>query len=154
MNNFERYKDAELAPLQRVRSADRKAGTVGDIEVLKENRPYESVEIKFNEQIRLEHVETAIQKIQALTVERYYILSTGGIKSKEEEEIEERCKDFFFANGCEIIVNGVLETISYYLRLLDETTSFLSNYLNLVANDPELTFEHRDAWNHITSKSR
>ncbi len=58
---------------------------------------------------------------------------------------------FLKQNGCEIIVNGVIESVGYYLRLLPNTTMFLANYASLVEGDDDTDYEHRIAWNKLCS---
>lgn len=146
-----RYEGCELVPLERLKAANRKSGTVGDVDVLKGAKPIEAVEAKFKDAITLEMVNEAIKKIETKDVKRYFILSTSGVVSDgEEDKITARCRDFYYGNGCEIIVNGVFETIRYYLRLIGSTDDFISRYVDLVAADKDLTYEHKQAWNLVT----
>ncbi|MEM7533106.1 MAG: hypothetical protein AAF639_13075 [Chloroflexota bacterium] len=142
-----RFDGQELQPLQRLKSADRKAGTVGDVVVVQGQKPVEAVEIKFDQPISYIHVCEAIEKVRAESVRRYYLLSTKGIAIEDEADINDIKTRFLKQNGCEIIVNGVIETIGYYLRLLPDTTEFLFNYASLVEMDPDTSYEHRIAWN-------
>jgi DNA (cytosine-5)-methyltransferase 1 len=79
------------------------------------------------------------------------LLSTGGVKADELPEISDMCQRFYRANGCEIIVNGIYETLTYYLRLLGSSDEFLANYVDLISADDDLDYEHRLAWNEVTS---
>jgi len=146
-----RYKDMELLPLERLKTANRKAGSVGDIDVLLKGRPVEAVEIKHELPISKRFVSDAIEKIKSADVKRYYLLSTGGVDGNHLTEINDMCRRFYRANGCEIIVNGIYETLSYYLRLLGLTDEFLANYVDLISADDDLDYEHRVAWNEVTS---
>jgi len=146
-----RYEGQKLGPLERLKAANRKSGTVGDVDVLLNGKPIEAVEVKFGEPITMAMVDGAIEKIESKDVRRYYILSTAGISSvADAEDISRRCKDFYRNYGCEIIVNGVLETIGYYLRLIGSTDEFISRYVEYVSKDKDLTFEHKQAWNVVT----
>ncbi|MCY4046113.1 MAG: hypothetical protein OXE99_13685 [Cellvibrionales bacterium] len=148
-----RFNNQSLEPIQRMKSADRKAGTVGDIVLVnEENQPVEAVEIKFGQPISDIHVCEAIEKVRGVSVSRYYMLSTNGAVEEDIEIINERKAEFLKQNGCEIIVNGIVETIGYYLRLLPSTTEFLANYANLVEVDSDTSYEHRIAWNEVCSK--
>lgn len=147
--SMERYHGLVLAPLERMKAANRKSGSVGDVDVLKLDQPVESVEVKFGKPVSVIDVNEAIQKIKSKTVERYLILSTAGIEAAEVSEIEHRLKEFKRTNGCEIIVNGVLESIKYYLRLIRSSTDFILKYTTLVEKDADLGYEHRVAWNKI-----
>lgn len=59
---------------------------------------------------------------------------------------------FLETNGCEIIVNGVYETIKYYLRLLKSTNDFVNAYTELLAIDEDINYEHKVAWNAICAE--
>lgn len=149
LNNVRRYGDKELEPLGRMKAADRKSGAVGDVELSASGRPIEAVETKFGIPITVAMIRAAIEKIKTASVERYFILSTAGIAAQDEEEIAELCRRFRSSNGCEIIVNGVLPTIGYYLRLLFSVNDFLERYIRLVEDDVDLGYEHRVRWNEL-----
>lgn len=142
-----RYGDAVLEPLERLKSADRKRGTIGDVVVARDGRRIEAVEIKHDQPIALIHVIEAIDKVRAETVTRYYLLSNKGIDPADADQIAERAADFLKQNGCEIIVNGVLDSLAYYLRLLPDTTEFLFRYAELLEVDEDTGYEHRIRWN-------
>lgn len=152
MPTMARYNNFTLAPLERMKAANRKSGSVGDVDVNKGTEPFEAVEVKFKISISREHVAEAIQKIKSVSVQRYLILSTTGIADTEFEEIAKLTNTFRQTNGCEIIVNGVLDTIKYYLRLIDSPASFINRYTALVEVDPDLGYEHRLAWNAVCAK--
>ena len=144
-----RYCDFELLPLERLKTANRKSGTVGDIDLSLNGRPIEAVEIKYEIPINASIVAEAMQKIKSESVERYLILSTKPPLESDIQQIDELKKKFLRSNGCEIIVNGVYETIKYYLRLLKSTNDFIIRYTELLGNDPDLDYEHRTVWNAI-----
>lgn len=144
-----RYNNLTLGPLERMKAANRKSGSVGDVDVNKGTEPFEAVEIKFKVNISREHIAEAIQKIKSVSVQRYLILSTTGVEESDIEEINKLTNIFRQTNGCEIIVNGVLDTIKYYLRLIDSPSSFINRYTALVESDPDLGYEHRLAWNAV-----
>lgn len=148
-----RFEGQTLAPLERLKSADRKSGSVGDIVVLNSNsEPVEAVEIKFSQPISNIHVCEAIDKVRGASVSRYYMLSTNGILQDDIQAISDRKASFLKQNGCEIIVNGIIETIGYYLRLLPNTTDFLFHYAELVESDDDTSYEQRIAWNEFCSQ--
>lgn len=148
----DRYKNLQLQPLERLKTANRKSGTVGDIDIHQGERPLEAVEIKFNIQIELSDVQEAIQKVKSASVERYLILSTVGVQRKDLEEISQLQNEFKARNGCEIIVDGVLETLRYYLRLLGSTNDFVFQYTKLLEDDPDVDYQHRIAWNELCAR--
>lgn len=153
MASVNRYDGLVLEPLQKMKSADRKSGTFGDVVVSDQNgRPQEAVEIKFEIPIDQSIVAEAIQKVQSQSVERYFILSTVPPKSSDMDEIQRMKDGFLKSNGCEIIVNGVYDTIKYYLRMLKSTNEFINNYVDLLENDVDLNYEHKVAWNACCEK--
>ena len=150
IGKMQRFNGQILEPLNRMKAADRKAGTVGDIVVLNSSGgPIEAVEIKYGQPISDIHVCEAIEKVRGASVARYYMLSTNGILDEDIEVINDRKREFLKQNGCEIIVNGIVDTIGYYLRLLPSTTEFLAHYADLVENDEDTGYEHRVSWNDI-----
>jgi DNA (cytosine-5)-methyltransferase 1 len=148
-----RYAGMRLEPLQRMKSADRKSGTVGDVVVTENGFPVEAVEVKYGQEVAFIHVAEAIDKVRAASVRRYYILSTEGIATADAEAIDRRRAEFLEQNGCEIIINGVLDSLSYYLRLLPSTTDFIFAYVDLLRDDEDATYEHRIAWNECCQGS-
>ncbi|MDV7145999.1 restriction endonuclease, SacI family [Tropicimonas sp. TH_r6] len=152
ISKIDRFSAQELEPLARMKSADRKAGTVGDIVVVENGKPVEAVEIKFDKSISLIDVLEAIDKVRAESVSRYYLLSTVGIDDEQAATIVEKSEEFEKQNGCEIIVNGVFETVRYYLRLLPDTTEFLNFYADIVEQDEDVGYEHRIAWNECCAQ--
>lgn len=144
-----RYDGCVLEPLARMKSADRKAGSIGDVVISKSDIPVEAVETKFERQVDETTVRTAMDKIRTGTVDRYFILSTSGVKPEDSDAIVNLCREFRSSNGCEIIVNGVLETVGYYLRLIESTSEFLMRYVKLLEDDQDLDYEHRIAWNFV-----
>jgi DNA (cytosine-5)-methyltransferase 1 len=150
--SVDRYRDCELAPLLRMKAADRKAGTVGDVVVLQGDVPFEAVEVKYGEPIATIHLIEAIAKLETAAVGRYFILSTAGIAKSDSGEIVSLSAQFRKSNGCEIVTNGVIESIRYYLRLLDDPVEFVNRYAALVQEDSDLGYEHRTAWNEICAE--
>jgi DNA (cytosine-5)-methyltransferase 1 len=144
-----RYASFELQPLERLKTANRKSGTVGDIDIQFQGKPVEAVEVKFDIEVNADQVSEAIAKIKSASVERYFILSTKGIVEPERKEIETLCDDFRKSNGCEIIVGDALDTVGYCLRFLRSTNDFINQYVDLLEADADLDYEHRLAWNDV-----
>lgn len=151
MDNMLRYTDCSLDNLQKMKAADRKAGTVGDIVVSRNDSPFEAVETKLDRPIDLATVVTATEKVKTAAVERYLILSTAGTAEHEEDAILRKCREFRSSNGCEIIVASLFDVVRRYLELLPSTNEFIHEYCSLVEGDSDLGYEHREAWNDICS---
>jgi len=80
-------------------------------------------------------VQIAFEKIRNLTIERYYLLTTKSPNTEQPEEIQSFCLKILSEHGCEIIVNGVIPTLKYYLRLLPDVTTFLDNYTAILQTE-------------------
>lgn len=147
-----RFSGKTLDPLQRMKAADRKSGTVGDVVVSDESRPFEAVEVKHTEPVTVDHVQEAVEKLRTASVERYLILSTVDVHEADRGNIDIVRREFLASNGCEIIVNGILPTLRYYLRLLGNPADFVFRYADLVETDEDLGYEHRIRWNECCAK--
>lgn len=140
-----RYQDKILKPLQSHTTADRKSNSLGDIEVLNDDPSYfEVVEIKHNKSIDDQMLNLIFQKIQTIALPRYYILTTA--VPETQTELQPHLEHIRQQHGCEVIVNGVLPTLKYYLRLLDDPTQFLNNYETLLMMDRDIKQTHLTAW--------
>lgn len=138
-----RYKNCELAPLGSHTASDRTSKSAGDIEVVKSGEVFEVVEIKLDKLIDINITRIAYEKIARFNPERYYILSYIGILEGDKLEIEKLISEIRDAHGCQLIVNGLLHTLKYYLRLISSPRTFLNNYIELVENDAELKIVHK-----------
>ena len=54
-------------------------------------------------------------------------------------------------HGCHVIVNGIVTSLKYYLRLLNDTFDFIEKYVILLENDTSIKFEHKEKWNEIVN---
>lgn len=153
INELQRFKGKKLDELNSHTSSDRSSGAAGDIVVRNEedNELYEVVEVKFDIKPDLIMVQDAYNKIKTTSIERYYILSTLSPDDEEMEKISEFIEKVRNEHGCQIIVNGVFNTIKYYLRLLETTDTFVNCYVKNLENDTEINSEHKIIWNKILS---
>ena len=85
----------------------------------------------------------AYSKFKDYPVNRYYLLSTAGIKDGEESGVNAVSHRAATEHGCQFIINGVMHSLDY-LRLLENTDKFLDNYIKNVIADPALKFEHKN----------
>lgn len=154
INETKRFEKKELLPIESHTSADRRSGRIGDIEVIDENkRPFEAVEVKHGIPLSLQLVIDAYAKFQTTPVNRYYILSTASSPDKDEwEKIQAEIQRIKNVHGCQVIANGIMPSLKYYLRLLNNTFEFIDNYVNLLETDTALKFEHKENWNKIISE--
>lgn len=154
INEAKRFDGKELLPIESHTSADTRSGRIGDIEIIDDNkRSFEAVEVKHGIVITLQLVQDAYSKFQTTPVNRYYILSTAPAADKDEwNKIQEEIQRIKNVHGCQLIVNGIMPSLKYYLRLLNNTFEFIENYVNLLEADKALKFEHKEMWNQLISK--
>ncbi|MCL2629704.1 MAG: hypothetical protein FWD33_03410 [Alphaproteobacteria bacterium] len=155
INELNRFNKCKLEPLGSHTTCDRTSGQSGDIQIFNsKNKPFEAVEIKLgipvDNQLLLRAKEK-IYKTDSLT--RYYILSSVGVKESERTQIEKQIIEIQEKHGCQVIVNGLYDTLKYYLRLVSDLDVFLNNYARNVSKDKELQPQHKHKWNEILEKT-
>jgi DNA (cytosine-5)-methyltransferase 1 len=143
-----RYKGKGLLPLKSPTGADLKANTVGTIRVVNvtNGQLWEGIEIKYGEAIGLGLVQTAVQKIKMSNVERYYLLSTADVKADERKRLAKYAAMFKNEYECELIMDGLLPVLRYYLPAITNPAEFLDNYGVNLKQDRFVKTEHRLAW--------
>lgn len=147
---LKRFAGKELLPIANHTSSDVRGGRIGDVEVADKNgRPFEAVEVKHGIPITLALVQDARSKFQTTPVDRFYLLSTADTSPEEMTRIMAEAQKIKNSHGCQVIANGLMYTIKYYLRLLDDTYEFIECYVNLLENDKSIKFEHRQRWNQL-----
>jgi len=149
MEETKRYELCNLAKLGSHTASDKTSKSAGDIEIMKNGIRYEAIEVKLDKSIDANMLRIAIEKIYQFNLMRYYIFSHIGVKQEEQTEIEQLINRTKKNHGCQIIINGVLPTIKYYLRLVDDTKKFVITYSKLVEEDPELKRAHKLTWNTL-----
>ena len=124
----------------------------GDIEIFKDEKLFEAVEIKLDKKINAQIIRVVQEKIYKWNPQRYYVLSVLGIENSEKEEIDKIVNDVLEKHGCQIIINGLIPTIKYYLRLITDLNSFVTIYSKEVESDNELQKVHKEKWNQLLEK--
>lgn len=150
-----RYENKILKPLNVHTSSDKKG--FGDIEIFDaENNPFEIIEVKHNIPIDRYLIFDIAKKTKDSEIQRYYVLTTADPYFAAEEEenfINQLILKIKKEIGLEIIANGILHSLKYYLRFIDDYDSFLANYTkNLVSdakNSTEITTYHLKKWQEI-----
>lgn len=97
-------------------------------------------------------IRIAKDKITKFNPRRYCLFSSANIKQTELEIIRMEVNQIAKEHGCQIITNGILQTLKYYLRLIISLEDFVEGYSNLVELDNELKLIHKIKWNKILSK--
>ncbi|MGP8216232.1 MAG: hypothetical protein ACLQQ4_11745 [Bacteroidia bacterium] len=154
MTDAKRFKDKTLLPIASHTSADLRSGRIGDIDIVtKDNKAFEAVEVKHGISITLQLVKDAYDKFQPTHVNRYYILTTADYPEKDEwDKIQAEIQKIKNVHGCQLIVNGIMPSLKYYLRLLENTAEFINNYVVLLETDAALKYEHKANWNKLISE--
>lgn len=155
---FERYKNKKLVALQVHTSSDKHG--FGDIEIYTaDNQPFEVVEIKHNIPIDKYLIFDIAKKTQNIKIDRYYILTTfaNGFESVEsEKEVTDYILELKKTQGIDIIANGIITTLKYYLRFIDNYQEFIDVYTqNLIKdakNSTEIKNFHLEKWTVILKK--
>ena len=150
IKEISRYQKCQLKALGSHTASDRTSKSAGDIELFKGKELFEAIEIKLNKPIDANILRIAKEKIVRFNPQRYYILSNQGIVN--EHEIYKVIKEVKKEHGCQIIVNGVLDTLKYYMRLIDNLEEFYQHYSDLISNDTELKIIHKQVWNELTKE--
>ncbi len=154
VEEMSRFKGTKLLPLERHTTADLRSKSIGDIVVFKNNMPFEGVEVKSEKPITAAMVNELTRKIHGHPVNRYYILTTYSecILSQDIKSVEDAVKKVESETGCQIITNGLIRTLWYYLRLLSDPSAVLPIYAGLLKTDEDIRAEIRESWNKIISK--
>ena len=150
-----RFENKILLPLNVHTSADKHG--YGDIEIRdNHNNPFEILEIKHNVPIDRNMILDIVKKSANTTIERYYILTTYNncfINQDEEEYINELILGIKRERGLEIIANGIVNTLKYYLRFIEDYHEFISTYTEELVidarNSTEVKDSHIQAWRII-----
>jgi len=140
---LKRYEDKYLKDLQVHTASDKKG--FGDIEVytMKE-KPFEFVEIKHNIPIDKYLIFDIAKKTEHTDIKKYYILTTYHNVFKnddEEKEIQNFILEIKKIRNLDIIVNGIISTLKYYLRFIDDYQQFLDIYTNNLIKDAKNSTE-------------
>ena len=152
VNETKRFEGKVLLPMESHTSADTRSGRIGDIDIVDEKeRAFEAVEVKHGIAITAQLVRDAFEKFKTTQVNRYYLLSTANIDTSQTDEINKEIERIKNIHGCHVIANGLINSLKYYLRLLSETSEFISNYVDLIESDTALKYEHKKKWNEIIS---
>jgi len=91
----------------------------------------------------------AQEKIIKFNPQRYYILSYYDVNPDELETINHIIDTVKKEHGCQIVINGIIPTLKYYLRLIENLERFLSLYSALIQEDSELKTRHKQKWNSL-----
>ena len=152
IDELSRYSDCTLKELGSHTASDRTSKSAGDIEIYKNDNLFEAIEIKLDKVIDANLLRIAKEKIIKYNPTRYYILSYIGTKEDEKQDIDKIINEVKQNHGCQIIINGVIPTLKYYLRLIENLNEFFEIYSNLVQNDTELKKTHKEVFQDLVKE--
>lgn len=148
-----RFDGLDLAKLELHSAADAQTGATGDIEIKNlDGSVFEAIEVKHNIPITPNLVSDVANKLISRQVERYYILTTHS-NCGSSDEVKRLCLEVRDRTGCQIIANGLLPTLRYYLRLVKEPSQIFTSYIQHLKTDKSIAHEHRVQWNDIVLHS-
>ena len=157
---FARYRGKRLLPLRSHTTSDMRAKGVGDIEIVDETGEFfEALEIKHQIQITQALVEDAFDKFETFPIKRYYLLTTANPHYDPDEltRIKSVVQHIRLQHGAEVIVNGIVPSLKYYLRLADSPANFIRLYSqNLQAEydgGTDVKEVHLNKWRSIREES-
>lgn len=143
ISEMERYAGALLLPLGSHTASDKTSRSAGDIEVSRDGCIAEAIEVKLDKPATAHMVRVAYEKINKFGVSRYYILSGVEPDANERDEINRLIFTIEQEHGCQVIVNGLYQTLKYYLRLISSPKQFLNKFIEMVEIDTELSTIHK-----------
>ncbi|MGC9505230.1 hypothetical protein [Baaleninema sp.] len=130
LQQLERYHGCTLKGLGSHTASDLKSKTAGDIEIFDVNGNLtEAIEIKHNKPIDTSVIAIAREKIYKFNPRRYCIFSYYDI---DDRNIKNQTREIAVNHGCQVIVNGIIPTLKYYLRLISSLDDFVHRYSDLV----------------------
>ena len=155
---IKRFENKVLRPLNVHTSSDKHG--YGDVEIWNMNdTPFELVEIKHNIPIDRNLIFDVVKKSENTTIERYYILTTYEdcfTSIDEEEYINKLILKIKKERNLEVIANGIIYSLKYYLRFVEDYHDFLKTYTNELITDAKNSTEvknfHIRAWQGILKK--
>jgi len=152
MGQVSRYNGKILCPLESHNSSDMQSGRIGDVDVNNpDNTAFEGIEIKHDIKITKGLVTDAYEKFKIHNTDRYYLLTTANMEKADWGAINEEIGRIAQIHGCQVIVNGVYDTLRYYLRLLADTAEFIECYVDCMKVDESIKFQHKTMWNDVVS---
>jgi DNA (cytosine-5)-methyltransferase 1 len=153
IDQLDRYKGMTLKPLEAHSAADSQTGAIGDIEIAhkESGEVFEAVEVKHDIPINDRIIQDAAKKIMDKNVDRYYILTTNA-NCEPDEELSKAIFKIKAMYNCQLIANGLVPSLKYYLRLLSDPSLVFPKYVELLVADKAIKHEHRDTWNKLAIK--
>jgi DNA (cytosine-5)-methyltransferase 1 len=155
--SHERYAKCQLLPLKSHTTSDIKSGTIGDIEVVDQaGEFFEAVEVKHRIKITPTMIEDAYEKVQNTSIRRYYLLTTAEPNTVSDDAIQQLLDEYHRDQNLEFIVNGIIPSLKYYLRLLPNPAEFVVRYTSNLQlefeSGTDIRSEHLERWHAISTR--
>lgn len=155
-----RYEGKILRPLNVHTSADKHG--YGDIEIWNnDDTPFEMVEIKHNIAIDRNLIFDVVKKTENTTVNRYYVLTTfkgSFLNETEETYINKLTLKIKKERNLEVIPNGIVHSLKYYLRFIEDYQEFIKTYTEELIRDAKNSTEvknyHVEIWRLILEEHK
>jgi DNA (cytosine-5)-methyltransferase 1 len=150
IEQINRYAGMSLRPLEQHSAADSQTGAVGDIEIVDEKtgNVFEAVEVKHDVALSERIIHDAALKIMDKKIDRYYILTTHG-SCEPDLDLLKKISNIKALYNCQVIANGLVPSLKYYLRLLSDPSLVFPRYVALLLQDKTVKHEHREVWNKL-----
>lgn len=149
MTQLKRYEGSKLLAMGAHSAADAQSGALGDIEVEgPDGKIFEVLELKHNIKIDDKIMVTVEDKVSRKSVKRYYVLTTHS-DCKADDAAQRRAARIESIYECVVISNGVMSSLRYYLRLLEDPSAIFEKYVALLNAETAIGHEHRVAWNTV-----
>lgn len=154
VEDIKRYKGKSLDVLLSHTTADLRSKSLGDIQVLNsDGSVFEAIEVKHLKPIDAGMIRVAFDKFKgSSTIDRYYLLTTNEPNLKDEDAVMSAIDSFRPRHPCQIVVNGILPSLKYYLRLVEQPSKFLESYSRLIEQESKqgrIKSQHAQTWNEI-----
>jgi DNA (cytosine-5)-methyltransferase 1 len=154
MFDVRRYSGKFLVPLETHTSPDSRSKSLGDIDVTNaDGSCFESVEIKHNKPITADMIGAAYRKIKDTKIDRYYILTTSEPNFDDYESVVREIEKYKKVHPCQIIVNGVIPSLKYYMRLVSNPQDIVDEYTKWLEFEYQrasgIKREHLRIWQEI-----
>lgn len=154
MDESNRYSGKFLVPLESHTSPDSRSKSLGDIDVNNaDNSCFESVEIKHNKPITPDMVGAAYRKFKNTEIDRYYILTTSEPNFEDYKAVMQEIEKYQKVHSCEIIVDGIIPSLKYYMRMLCNPQDVVDEYTKWLEFEYQrasgIKREHLRVWQEI-----
>ncbi|HAL45457.1 MAG TPA: hypothetical protein DCP47_06030 [Phycisphaerales bacterium] len=130
LENVKIYQSKTLNALRSHTTSDRYVG-YADIEIFEtiSKTPFEVVEVKHNIPIDCQMIQDVLKKIKDAPIKRYFVLTTANPNFKDsKKKIFDLVHKIKAERNIDVVPNGIIPSLKYYLRLVPDLKDFLAKY--------------------------